>query len=106
MAQQRIKAPPKLTSEIDKAQLLILGLNLLNKGLNVPCAVVQPQAKSTTSSPMLSSGPSSPSGSSTSSVPNSPRKVPVLPLALNDASRKRKRDQGADVSEVEKREKR
>jgi len=33
MAQETAKAPLKLPSEMDKAQLLMLGLNLLNRGL-------------------------------------------------------------------------
>lgn len=99
MAQEmKVQVPKIVAPEMDKAQLLILGLNLLNKGLNLPCAVVQPQAKPTSSLPTKSS----------SAVPISPCKTgPVLPVPLSaEGSRKRKRDQGADSSEVDKKEKR
>ncbi len=89
----KIQSPTVDTSGMEKSQLLLLGLNLL-KGLNIPCAVVQPQVKAASDT------------STMSSAPNSPSKEPVLSLVTSEGSRKRKRDQSDIINEVEKREKR
>ncbi len=85
----------------DKNELLLLGLQLLSKSLNVPCAVVSPQKQALKSeqgspcSPTKDGGYSSLSGSEGSEI-GSP-----------DAnSRKRKRTGSVELTEKEKREKR
>lgn len=81
-----------LAPGVDKNKLLMLGLNLLNKGLKLPCAVVQPQAKA----------PPAPKPTSqlVEKLKGSPQAEDV------NGSRKRKRDPENDLSEVDKREKR
>ena len=102
MAVNQSLLPKVITPEVDKKQLLLLGLNLLNKGLKLPCAVVQPQAKA-----------SQPSHQS--SLPfteelkkrTSPPPLPLSPSASQDeGNRKRKRDSNDDLSEIERKEKR
>ena len=96
----------------DKQQLLLLGLQLLNKGLKLPTAVVQPQVQRSTNpsppsppvcKPPKQSPPCSP-GSSVSSEDESEKESSALsPVMLG---RKRKRNSSDDLSEVEKKEKR
>lgn len=97
------KGPKTMGPEIDKNKLLLLGLNLLNRGLKLPCAVVHPQSKTPP--------PKGPSllveKLKTSPVsPDSVQKPPVVELDL-EGSRKRKRDPTDDlINETDKREKR
>lgn len=86
-----------LGPDMDKNKLLLLGLNLLNKSLKLPCAIVKPQAKST--SPKAPSQLAEKLKSSPS--PECLKKSPV------EITRKRKRDPNEDdLSELDKREKR
>jgi hypothetical protein len=87
-----------LGKEVDKNKLLLLGLNLLNKGLKLPCAVVRPQAKPT---PSAKEAPTPLADKLRSSTPAPPQKLSDL---LEAGTRKRKREE--DLSEVDKREKR
>ena len=116
MESSQLKIQPKLgqlpkssTQLPDKQQLLLLGLQLLNKGLKLPTAVVQPQvqrqAKQSPSPPPPSSQlrkpspvPSSPL-KSVSSEDESDREGGVQSPVLG---RKRKRNSNDDLSEVEK----
>lgn len=98
---QSPQAPKSTGPEMDKKQLLLLGLNLLNKGLKLPYAVVRPQAKPSAPRPASELTEKLKSSLST---PTSPLKSQVT-VEL-DGSRKRKRDSTDDLSEVEKREKR
>lgn len=82
----------------DKTRLLLLGLNLLNKGLKLPCAVVQPQAKSLAPEKQASS-------ELLEKLKNSPQKLSSL-CEDGTETRKRKRDPATDDAEVGKREKR
>ena len=83
----------------DKTRLLLLGLNLLNKGLKLPCAVVKPQAKSPVSEKQASS-------ELLEKLKNSPQKLSSL-CEDGTETRKRKRDPATDdVAEIGKREKR
>ena len=119
MESSQLKIQPKLgqlpkssTQLPDKQQLLLLGLQLLNKGLKLPTAVVQPQvqrqAKQSPSPPPSSQlrkpspVPSSPL-KSVSSEDESDREGGVQSPVLG---RKRKRNSNDDLSEVEKKEKR
>lgn len=87
-----------LGPEMDKNKLLLLGLNLLNRGLRLPCAVVHPQTKA----PVAEKAPSQLMEKLKSSPP-SPQRL----SALDEATRKRKRDPANDdLSEVDRREKR
>lgn len=95
----------------DKQQLLLLGLQLLNKGLKLPTAVVQPQVQRSTNpsppsppacKPLKQSPPSSPGSSAVSSEDES-EKSTLSPVILG---RKRKRNGNDDLSEVDKKEKR
>lgn len=109
-----LKIQPKMTplqkSLPDKQQLLLLGLQLLNKGLKLPTAVVQPQvqrqakqAPPTLSLPLKQSPPGSPISKPVSSEDESDKERNVLsPIA----GRKRKRNSNDDLSEVQKKEKR
>ena len=108
-----LKIQPKVTPLPkplpDKQQLLLLGLQLLNKGLKLPTAVVQPQAQrpARQTSPALSmalkqSPPSSPA-KPMSSDDESEREGSVLSPV---AGRKRKRNSNDDLSDVQKKEKR
>lgn len=88
---------PKSVSPDNK--LLLLGLQLLSKGLKVPCAVLPPQnqelplnVKYETSPP---NSPSKDSGSEDSEVGS-----------LDSNTRKRKREGNSELTEKEKREKR
>ena len=72
--------------------LLLLGLQLLNKGLRLPCAVVQPR---------IQTRPSPQREEETEESPQSPEKLEKAP-----GSRKRKRNLNNDLSETERREKR
>lgn len=83
----------------DKTRLLLLGLNLLNKGLKLPCAVVKPQAKSPAPEKQASS-------ELMEKLKNSPQKLSSL-CEDGTETRKRKRDPATDdAAEVGKREKR
>lgn len=84
--------------DIDKNKLLLLGLNLLNKGLKLPYAVVRPQAKAPTEK-----APTSQLAEKLKSTPISPQAPQKLTDLLDGGTRKRKRE---DDSEVDKREKR
>ena len=101
----------------DKQQLLLLGLQLLNKGLKLPTAVVQPQVqRQATTKPSPSPPPPTSQLKKPSPLPSSP----VKSVSSEDESdgeggarspvvligRKRKRNSNDDLSEVEKREKR
>lgn len=101
----------------DKQQLLLLGLQLLNKGLKLPTAVVQPQVQRQTATKQTPPSPPSVTQlKKPSPLPNSP----VKSVSSDDESdkeegvrsptvvigRKRKRNSNDDLSEVEKREKR
>ena len=122
MESPQLKIQPKVdqlsktsTQLPDKQQLLLLGLQLLNKGLKLPTAVVQPQVQrqaTTKQSPPPTSQLKKPSP-----LPSSP--VKSVSSASEDESdkeggvqspvvigRKRKRNSNDDLSEVEKREKR
>lgn len=72
--------------------LLLLGLQLLNKGLRLPCAVVQPR---------IQTRPSPQREEETEETPPSPEKQEKVP-----GNRKRKRNLNNDLSETERREKR
>lgn len=83
------------STPMDK-KLLLLGLNLLSKGLKVPL-VMQPPAKA------------SPQGSPEHQLTDSEEHHELSPDSTQqptNTSRKRKRDSNNDLSEVEKREKR
>jgi len=80
--------------------LLLLGLQLLNKGLRLPCAVVQPQVQ--TLSPQTTSGEKKDGRVGTDKEPLSPQKNEEK----EPTNRKRKRNLNDDLSEAERREKR
>lgn len=106
----RLQAPKVIAPEVDKNKLLLLGLNLLNKGLSLPCAIVQPQAKTNVkASTTVVKVDMKPSGTSPSSSPPMPavlaNTVPVTAVTV-EGSRKRKRDPNTDINEPERREKR
>lgn len=88
-----------LGPNMDRNKLLLLGLNLLNKSMKLPCAVVKPQTKIPTSS-------------GTSQLAEKLKSSPSLPYSPTEEdteiSRKRKRDPSDDenLSELGKREKR
>ena len=94
------QAPKPLGSDLDKKQLLLLGLNLLNKGLKLPYAEVRPQSKPPAPKP------ASVLAEKLKSSVVSPPPTPPATETLLEGSRKRKRDPGDDFSEVERREKR
>lgn len=112
----QLKIQPKAPSQLpkasiplpDKQQLLLLGLQLLNKGLKLPTAVVQPQVQRQAKQsppppqPQKQSPPSSPL-KVVSSEDESDRESFVLSPTT---SRKRKRNSNDDLSEVQKKEKR
>jgi hypothetical protein len=121
MESPQLKIQPKVdqltktsTQLPDKQQLLLLGLQLLNKGLKLPTAVVQPQIQRQTATNQ--SPPPTPQLKKPSPLPSSP----VKSVSSEDESdgegavcspgvmigRKRKRNSNDDLSEVEKREKR
>lgn len=89
-----------LGKEIDKNKLLLLGLNLLNKGLKLPYAVVRPQTKA----PAVEKAPSQ-LAEQLKSSPVSPQPPLMLSALLQESTRKRKREED-DLGEVGKREKR
>lgn len=91
-----ISPPGPGSGSPDKNQLLLLGLQLLNKSLRLPCAVVPPQVQTKSSE--------KPKPSLVKAVGSPPAKV--VPQTSPGDSRKRKRDHSDDLSEVEKREKR
>ena len=107
MERTQILIKPKTTqapaTSPDKKQLLLLGLQLLNRSLNpkVPCAVVKPSVQTTTASlPELPGSPAKDSGTEDEEYDNS---VVLSP----GGSRKRKRlSNNNEVSMVDKREKR
>lgn len=86
-----------LGPDMDKNKLLLLGLNLLNRGLKLPCAIVHPQTKP----PVAEKVPSQLIEKLKSSPPSSEN-------MSEEGSRKRKRDSSSDddLSDVDKREKR
>ena len=100
----------------DKQQLLLLGLQLLNKGLKLPTAVVQPQVQRQATTKPSPSPPPTSQLKKPSPLPS----PPVKSVSSEDESdgeggarspvvligRKRKRNSNDDLSEVEKREKR
>lgn len=86
---------------MDKNKLLLLGLNLLNKGLKLPCAVVRPQTKA----PVLEKVPSQ-LAEKLKTSPISPQSSRNLSALLEEGTRKRKRDPDDNLGEVNKREKR
>ena len=109
-----LKIQPKITPLQkplpDKQQLLLLGLQLLNKGLKLPTAVVQPQVQRQTkqaspalSQPLKQSPPDSPISKPVSSDDESDSERSVLSTV---AGRKRKRNSNDDLTEVQKKEKR
>lgn len=83
---------------MDKNKLLLLGLNLLNKGLKLPYAVVRPQTKA----PVAERAPSQ----LIEKLKSSPPSPQMLSALLVEGVRKRKRDPDDDLSEVGRREKR
>ena len=98
----------------DKQQLLLLGLQLLNKGLKLPTAVVQPQVQqhsakpsppspAPVSKPLKQSPPCSPGGSLSSEDESDRERSVLSPVIIG---RKRKRNNNDDLSDVEKKEKR
>ena len=96
MSENNNSSPQVVKSQdIDKNKLLLLGLNLLNKGLKLPYAVVRPQAKA----PPEKAAPSQ-LAEKLKSSPISSQKLTDL---LDGGTRKRKRE---DDGEVDKREKR
>jgi len=98
------RAQPELAKLLssNKNQLLLLGLDLLNKGLKLPCAVVKPQVKAPVPKAEI---PEKLKAALT--TPVSPRQHEVAALLEDKAgSRKRKRDPADDLGEVERREKR
>lgn len=121
MESPQLKIQPKIdqlskssTHLPDKQQLLLLGLQLLNKGLKLPTAVVQPQVQRQATTKQQSPPPTS-QLKKPSPLPSSP----VQSASSEDESdkeggvqspvvigRKRKRNSNEDLSEVEKREKR
>ena len=112
--QPKIDQLSKASAQLpDKQQLLLLGLQLLNKGLKLPTAVVQPQvqrqATTKQSSPPTSELkkpsplPSSPVQSVSSEDESDKEGGVQSPVVIG---RKRKRNSNDDLSEVEKREKR
>lgn len=92
-----VRALKALGPEMDKNKLLLLGLNLLNKGLKLPCAIVRPQTApeqkdASQLAEKLKSSYSSP---------------PELSTLLQEGTRKRKRESTTDEQNgVGKREKR
>ncbi len=98
--EQSPRAPKSLGPDLDKKNLLLLGLNLLNKGLKLPYAVVRPQAKPPAPNPTSELAEKL---KSSISPPTSPLKPTTDSL---EVSRKRKRDPANDLSEVGRREKR
>ena len=88
-------AQPKSQLVQDK-NLLLLGLQLLNKGLKLPYAVVQPRVQTPKANENGAPGDIVATGA------DSPQK----PESEQPNSRKRKRNGNSDLSEVEKREKR
>ena len=96
------QTPKPLGSDMDKKNLLLLGLNLLNKGLKLPYAVVRPQAKPPATKPASELAEKL---MNSVSPPSSPQKDRTTMVAL-DGSRKRKRDPENDTSEINRREKR
>lgn len=89
-------------SEMDKSKLLLLGLNLLNKGLKLPYAVVHPQVKGPAPKPPSQLAeklktPLTPHGP--------PKKQDQIPISQEN-TRKRKRDPADDLVELDKKEKR
>lgn len=124
MESPQLKIQPKVdqlsktsTQLPDKQQLLLLGLQLLNKGLKLPTAVVQPQVQRQTAT---KPSPSPPPPTSQLKKPSPLPSSPVKSVSSEDESdgeggvqspvavigRKRKRNSNDDLSEVEKREKR
>ncbi len=90
------RAPP------DKSQLLLLGLQLLNKGLKLPCAVVPPHVQTT-----AATDKPKPSPVKVASSPPVRGTAPASPGPEDEVNvRKRKRNLNEDLSEVERREKR
>ena len=89
------QAQKAIVPEMDKNKLLLLGLNLLNKGLKLPCAVVHPQLKH-------------PSDTTEVEHMEETLKQPVSAQqnVHEESSRKRKRNVSDDTSEIKKREKR
>ena len=120
MESPQLKIQPKVdqlsktsTQLPDKQQLLLLGLQLLNKGLKLPTAVVQPQVQ------RQATAKQSPPPTSQLKKPSPLPSSPVKSVSSEDESdkeggvqspvvigRKRKRNSNDDLSEVEKREKR
>ena len=99
MSENNNSSPQVVKSrDIDKNKLLLLGLNLLNKGLKLPYAVVRPQAKVPPEK-----APPSQLAEKLKSSPISPQASQKLTDLLDGGTRKRKRE---DDGEVDKREKR
>lgn len=94
-------SPQVVGGEIDKNKLLLLGLNLLNKGLKLPYAVVRPQTKATA----VEKPPSQLTEKLKSSLVSPPQPAQKLSALLQEGTRKRKREDN-DRGEVDKREKR
>ena len=113
--QPKVEQLSKATTALpDKQQLLLLGLQLLNKGLKLPTAVVQPQVQR-----QAKQSPLPPPISQVKKPSPEPPSSPVKSVSSEDesdkegseqssvmANRKRKRNSNDDLSEVEKREKR
>ena len=94
---EQVTGQPQASAQLSPDKnLLLLGLQLLNKGLRLPCAVVQPQVQ--TISPQKASGEQEDGRVETDEEPLSPQKEPI--------NRKRKRNPNEDLSEAERREKR
>lgn len=90
-----------LAPDVDKNKLLLLGLNLLNKGLRLPCAVVKPQAKVPAPKGLVEKLKGSPVS------PGSPQNQSTVTVeGTAGDSRKRKRDPAEDINDVGRKEKR
>ena len=88
-------APP----EMDKNKLLMLGLNILNKGLKLPYAVVHPQVKGPVPKPPSQLAEKL-------KTPLTPQGSPQKQDQIQENTRKRKRDPADDLVELDKKEKR
>ena len=98
----RFQAPKVISPEMDKNRLLLLGLNLLNKGLNLTSCGNQPHAISTT----VVKGEVKQCSKTFSSSSSHPPELAATTVVNMEKSRKRRRDCNADFSEAGKIEKR